>query len=64
MTNSLLFKVNNEPWNKGMIIGPKPPLKLKEATATSTGLITIDSNSIMASSKQWAGPKVRCMIVQ
>ena len=30
MTYSLLFKVNNEPWNKGMIVGPKPPLKLKE----------------------------------
>ena len=30
MKYSLLFKVNNEPWNKGMIIGPKPPLKLKE----------------------------------
>ena len=33
MAYSLLFKVNNEPWNKGMIIGPKPPLKLKEAWA-------------------------------
>jgi integrase len=33
MTYSLLFKVNNEPWNKGMIIGPKPPLKLKEVWA-------------------------------
>ena len=30
MAYSLLFKVNNDPWNKGMIIGPKPPLKLKE----------------------------------
>jgi integrase len=30
MAYSLLFKVNNEPWNKGMITGPKPPLKLKE----------------------------------
>ena len=33
MTYSLLFKVNNEPWNKGIIIGPKPPLKLKEIWA-------------------------------
>lgn len=33
MTYSLLFKANNEPWNKGMIIGPKPPLKLKEVWA-------------------------------
>ncbi|GAG76354.1 unnamed protein product, partial [marine sediment metagenome] len=33
MTYSLLFKANNEPWNKGMIIGPKPPLKLKEIWA-------------------------------
>jgi len=33
MAYSLLFKVNNEPWNKGMIIGPKPPLKLKEVWA-------------------------------
>ena len=24
------LKVSQEPWNKGMIIGPKPPLKLKE----------------------------------
>jgi len=30
MTYSLLFKANNQPWNKGMIIGPKPPLKLKD----------------------------------
>ena len=30
MAYSLLFKVNNEFWNKGMIIGPKPLLKLKE----------------------------------
>jgi integrase len=33
MAYSLLFKVHNEPWNKGMIIGPKPPLKLKEVWA-------------------------------
>ena len=33
MTYSLLFKVNSEPWNKGMIICPKPPLKLKEVWA-------------------------------
>jgi len=33
MTYSLLFKVNNEPWNKGIIIGPQPPLKLKEVWA-------------------------------
>ena len=33
MAHSLLFDVNNEPWNKGMIIGPKPPLKLKEVWA-------------------------------
>jgi integrase len=33
MAYSLLFKANNEPWNKGMIIGPKPPLKLKEVWA-------------------------------
>ncbi len=30
MANSLLYKVNREPWNKGRIIGQKPPLKLKE----------------------------------
>ena len=33
MGYSLLFKANNQPWNKGMIIGPKPPLKLKEVWA-------------------------------
>ncbi len=33
MAYSLLFKVNSRPWNKGMIIGPKPPLKLKEVWA-------------------------------
>ena len=33
MTNSLFFKVNKEPWNKGKIIGQKPPLKLKEIWA-------------------------------
>ena len=33
MTYSLLFKANNQPWNKGMIIGPKPPFKLKEVWA-------------------------------
>jgi hypothetical protein len=33
MAYSLLFKANNQPWNKGMIIGPKPPLKLKEVWA-------------------------------
>jgi integrase len=33
MAYSLLFNLNGEPWNKGMIIGPKPPLKLKEVWA-------------------------------
>ncbi len=33
MAYSLLFKANHQPWNKGMIIGPKPPLKLKEVWA-------------------------------
>ena len=33
MAYSLLFKVNDGPWNKGMIVGPKPPLKLKEVWA-------------------------------
>ena len=33
MKHSLLFKVNNQPWNKGVIVGPKPPLKLKEIWA-------------------------------
>ncbi len=33
MTYSSLFKVNREPWNKGKIIGQKPPLKLKEIWA-------------------------------
>jgi len=33
MAYSLLFKANNQPWNKGMIIGPKPPFKLKEVWA-------------------------------
>jgi len=33
MKYSLLFKVNKEPWNKGMIIGQKLPLKLKEIWA-------------------------------
>ena len=33
MAYSLLFKTNNQPWNKGMIIGPKPPFKLKETWA-------------------------------
>ncbi len=33
MTNSLFFKVNKAPWNKGKIIGQKPPLKLKEIWA-------------------------------
>ena len=33
MTYSLLYKVNLEPWNKGRIIGQKPPLKLKEIWA-------------------------------
>lgn len=27
------IKVSDEPWNKGMIIGPKPPLKHKEIWA-------------------------------
>ena len=33
MKHSLPFKVSHEPWNKGMIIGPKPPFKLKEIWA-------------------------------
>jgi integrase len=33
MKYSLLFKVKREPWNKGMIIGQKLPLKLKEIWA-------------------------------
>ncbi len=33
MTYSLFFKANSEPWNKGKIIGQKPPLKLKEIWA-------------------------------
>ena len=33
MTHALFFKTKNEPWNKGMIIGPKSPLKLKEVWA-------------------------------
>ena len=33
MRHALFFKTKNEPWNKGMIIGPKSPLKLKEAWA-------------------------------
>ena len=33
MTYSLLFKVDREPWNKGKIVGQKPPLKLKEIWA-------------------------------
>jgi len=33
MTYSLFFKTNSEPWNKGKIIGQKPPLKLKEIWA-------------------------------
>jgi len=33
MTYSLPFKFKSQPWNKGMIIGPKPPLKLKEVWA-------------------------------
>jgi len=33
MAYSLLFKANHQPWNKGMIIGPKPPFKLKEVWA-------------------------------
>ena len=28
MAYSSLYKVNREPWNKGKIIGQKPPLKL------------------------------------
>jgi len=30
MSYSSPYKVNREPWNKGRIIGQKPPLKLKE----------------------------------
>ncbi len=33
MAYSLLFKVDREPWNKGKIVGQKPPLKLKEVWA-------------------------------
>ena len=33
MSYSSLYKVNREPWNKGRIIGQKPPLKLKEIWA-------------------------------
>jgi integrase len=33
MTYSLLFKFNSQPWNNDMIVGPKPPLKLKEVWA-------------------------------
>lgn len=33
MAHALFFKAKNEPWNKGMIIGPKLPLKLKEVWA-------------------------------
>ena len=33
MTYSLFFKTNSKPWNKGKIIGQKPPLKLKEIWA-------------------------------
>lgn len=33
MAHALFFKAKNEPWNKGMIIGPKSPLKLKEVWA-------------------------------
>jgi integrase len=33
MTHALFFKAKNEPWNKGMIIGPKSPLKLKDVWA-------------------------------
>ena len=33
MAHALFFQAKNEPWNKGMIIGPKLPLKLKEVWA-------------------------------
>ena len=33
MTHALFFKTKNQPWNKGMIIGPKSPLNLKEVWA-------------------------------
>ena len=33
MTHALFFEAKNKPWNKGMIIGPKAPLKLKEVWA-------------------------------
>jgi len=33
MTHSLFFKVDSGPWNKGVIIGQKPLLKLKEIWA-------------------------------
>ncbi len=33
MTHALFFKPRKEAWNKGMIVGPKPPLKLKEVWA-------------------------------
>jgi len=33
MTHALFFKPTKEAWNKGMIVGSKPPLKLKEVWA-------------------------------
>lgn len=33
MKYALYFKTKQEPWNKGMMVGPKPPLKLKEVWA-------------------------------
>ena len=33
MTHALFNKPRKEAWNKGMIVGPKPPLKLKEVWA-------------------------------
>ena len=33
MTHALIFKPKKEAWNKGMIVGPKPPFKLKEVWA-------------------------------
>ena len=33
MTHALFIKPKKEAWNKGMIVGPKPPFKLKEVWA-------------------------------
>jgi len=33
MTHALLFRPTKEAWNRGIIVGPKPPLKLREVWA-------------------------------